>query len=522
MKNKTIKIIISVVLAALIIAGVIIGVIGCQNNDHNHSHESSTPETTGVVTEDETTGIETTVDTESDTETDTDVETAVDESSSSDTADAVTSDEEETTVDPVTTEETTTEETTVEETTVEETTMEEVTTVHEHSYVSKITKAATCTEEGEKTFTCECGESYKEKIAKADHKYTRKLTKDPTCTEKGLYTYTCSVCGKSYTENIPAQDHNWDEWVIIKQVSETEDGIQERTCERCGKKETKIIEKKEDLCPRDSNGLHWYQLYSVDTIPTETTEGKSTWKCGNCGKIITKTTPPQKKEDIQKYIKEWKDRYENNPEILNITGSEYSDGLNMRGYVIPKPYYCDKCDKAYPPLREPCFEPVKIDAQLRTVTKEATDTEKGTASLICSHCGHIIDTVTLQAKNSPYQYFYTHDEYVPHHWQVSVYKIYSECPDYDLKRDIVYFKFAKENPDLVLFSYFGFGDTRTNAESPIDITFLSDTLIRYEFINSYGVLISEEFDMNSLPKNYDFSVELTDWGIVVSKVTMGG
>ena len=37
-----------------------------------------------------------------------------------------------------------------------------------------------------------------------------KVTKEPTCTEKGVKTFTCS-CGDSYTEEIPALGHDWNE-----------------------------------------------------------------------------------------------------------------------------------------------------------------------------------------------------------------------------------------------------------------------------------------------------------------------
>lgn len=102
---------------------------------------------------------------------------------------------------------------------------------HKHSYAETITKEPTCTEKGEKTYTCDCGDSYAEEIpAKGhhfedgectdcgekdpdyhEHSYDEGVvTKEPTCTEKGEKTFTCSGCGHTYTEEIPAKDHNYE------------------------------------------------------------------------------------------------------------------------------------------------------------------------------------------------------------------------------------------------------------------------------------------------------------------------
>ena len=78
------------------------------------------------------------------------------------------------------------------------------TTKCSHSYSSEITKAATCKETGIKTYTCSiCGDSYTEEIPQlTTHSYTSKVTKTATCKESGIKTYTCSICGDSYTEKI--------------------------------------------------------------------------------------------------------------------------------------------------------------------------------------------------------------------------------------------------------------------------------------------------------------------------------
>ena len=76
---------------------------------------------------------------------------------------------------------------------------------HTHSYTSTVTKEATCGEDGIRTYTCSCGDSYTEAIpATGNHAYTSKVTKEPDVGVTGIKTYTCSVCGHTYTEEIPA------------------------------------------------------------------------------------------------------------------------------------------------------------------------------------------------------------------------------------------------------------------------------------------------------------------------------
>lgn len=119
---------------------------------------------------------------------------------------------------------------------------------HTHVFTGAVTAAATCTTDGVMTYTCECGkDTYTEVIPATNHANTEivnakdatcgaagytgdtycndckttiktgtaipatgahsydggVVTKEPTTTTVGERTYTCSVCGHSYTEEIP-------------------------------------------------------------------------------------------------------------------------------------------------------------------------------------------------------------------------------------------------------------------------------------------------------------------------------
>lgn len=149
---------------------------------------------------------------------------------------------------------------------------------HIHNYVGEVTKEPTCTEKGEKTYTCDCGDSYMEEIpAKGhhyengectdcgekdpshEHSYTETITKEPTCTEKGEKTYTCD-CGDSYTEEIPAKGHHF------------EDG----ECTDCGEKDPDYHK-------------HSY-TETVTKEPTCTEAGEKTYTC-DCGDSYTEEIP---------------------------------------------------------------------------------------------------------------------------------------------------------------------------------------------------------------------------------------
>ena len=67
--------------------------------------------------------------------------------------------------------------------------------------------------------------------------------KEPTCTEPGSETSVCpeAGCGKTFTREIPALGHSWDEGKVTKPATEAEDGVKTFTCTRCGETKTETI-----------------------------------------------------------------------------------------------------------------------------------------------------------------------------------------------------------------------------------------------------------------------------------------
>ncbi len=124
-------------------------------------------------------------------------------------------------------------------------------TEHVHSYTASVT-AATCTEAGVTTYTCSCGDSYTEEIAalghsydngyclncgEADpdsghtHDYTAVVTA-PGCESQGYTTYSC-VCGDSYVSDyVDATGHSYSS--VVTAATCTAQGYTTHTCSACG------------------------------------------------------------------------------------------------------------------------------------------------------------------------------------------------------------------------------------------------------------------------------------------------
>jgi len=167
-----------------------------------------------------------------------------------------------------------------------------------------VTKQPTHYEEGVKTYTCSvCSGTKTEAIAKTtehewsdwsdnnDGTHTRScrcnanetkdctydsgvVTEQPTHTEKGIKTYTCTVCGHTYTEDIPVlTDHAWGEWMINK-LDEANTHI--RYC----------------VCDESQTAPHNFDDGKVTTEATHTSKGVKTFTCTDgCGYSYTEEIP---------------------------------------------------------------------------------------------------------------------------------------------------------------------------------------------------------------------------------------
>ena len=140
--------------------------------------------------------------------------------------------------------------------------------------------------------------------------------KEPTCTEPGSETSVCpeAGCGKTFTREIPALGHSWDEGKVTKPATEAEDGVKTFTCTRCGETKTETIHSYKAVVTAPTCTEKGYTTHTcacgdsyVDTYvdalghawdngkvtkePTETETGVKTFTCTRCGETRTETIP---------------------------------------------------------------------------------------------------------------------------------------------------------------------------------------------------------------------------------------
>ena len=146
--------------------------------------------------------------------------------------------------------------------------------------------------------------------------------KEPTCTEPGSETSVCpeAGCGKTFTREIPALGHSWDEGKVTKPATEAETGVKTFTCTRCGETRTETmpviphVHSYKDVVTAPTCTEKGYTTHTcacgdsyVDTYvdalghawdngevtkePTETETGVKTFTCTRCGETKTETIP---------------------------------------------------------------------------------------------------------------------------------------------------------------------------------------------------------------------------------------
>ncbi len=100
----------------------------------------------------------------------------------------------------------------------------------EHNNATSVeTTPATCTEKGTLTYTCPCGESWTEDITALGHEYNEgEITVAPDCVTDGTWTKTCIRCPQTLEEPIPAMGHSY------------VDGV----CSNCGEAAPEVVSYK--------------------------------------------------------------------------------------------------------------------------------------------------------------------------------------------------------------------------------------------------------------------------------------
>lgn len=215
------------------------------------------------------------------------------------------------------------------------------------------------------------------------------VTKVPSCIEEGICLYTCTICGYSYTENIPTVEHKWGEWITTKEPTETEMGIQIRICAICNTEETAFLPVLDHV--------HKYEL--IVTEPTCTEDGYTIYKC-SCGDFYTDDIVPALGHTWSDWqiIKEPTDNETGKKlRVCNICKEEETEEIpnlsHIHEYkvVVTEPtctedgyttYECS-CGDSYTDDIVPALGHSWSDWQ---VIKEATESEAGIRKHVCNVC----------------------------------------------------------------------------------------------------------------------------------------
>ena len=90
--------------------------------------------------------------------------------------------------------------------------------------------------------------------------YFKTIVKNPTCVDTGIKEYVCLICGDIKQETIDALGHDYSsEWTIDVMPTDTSDGYKSHHCIRCGAKKdiTAISKNKIVTCEEEKNSANW-------------------------------------------------------------------------------------------------------------------------------------------------------------------------------------------------------------------------------------------------------------------------
>lgn len=153
----------------------------------------------------------------------------------------------------------------------------------QHSYTSEISTAATCTAPGVRTYTCSlCGNTYTEEIPQLDHVYTYETVTPPTCIDPGERKGVCSVCGAEVMEDLEPLGHDW------QPTSSTQTTYalpEDAACPDCGSTLFNSVLSQSSGsydCTCSSCGTEWIEQAVI-------TYGQTTYTCTRCGETYVET-----------------------------------------------------------------------------------------------------------------------------------------------------------------------------------------------------------------------------------------
>ncbi len=260
-----------------------------------------------------------------------------------------------------------------------------------HEYKESNRLNPTCTEKGYIVYTCSrinhngktvCGDSYTEDIPALGHQWDDGvITKAPTCTQAGTRLYTCTrnnnpaaniPCGQTRTESIPATGHSWSSWTTTKAATCTAAGTEERHCTHagCTEKETRSI---------PATGHSWSR-WTTTKAATCTVDGTQERHCTNSGCT------------------------EKESNTIPATGHNWSSWTTTKAATCPAAGTQERhCTNSGCTEKESNSIPATGHSYPEnwTIAKKATQNDEGLETKTCSICGNLISQAIPRLTPAP-------------------------------------------------------------------------------------------------------------------------
>ena len=169
------------------------------------------------------------------------------------------------------------------------------TAMTDHSPVKEFSIVPTCTTKGETVTACQfCGKEFERKVVGVIPHTYKGTTVPSTCTEQGSYTTACTVCGaidKANTYPLALADHKWVDVPAKPQVCGEDGYLAHKKCTACGalRDMNWNVIKAPVKDPMKAAAHDW--LVSNKIAATCTKTGKITYVCNYCAKTNSEVTP---------------------------------------------------------------------------------------------------------------------------------------------------------------------------------------------------------------------------------------
>ena len=235
-------------------------------------------------------------------------------------------------------------------------------TITDHQWNDSYTvdEEATCTQEGSESIHCAVCDAVKEGSVRATEKAAHSfgdwiMPENYSCTEGGTKRKICSSCGTVVSEDVPAADHQWNDFYTVDTEAKcSEDGSKSKHCANCN--------AITDVTVVPATG-HTFGEWEEVSASTCENEGLRQRTCDTCGFVESENLQPSGHDFEEEYT-------------VDVPATCTTDGSRSK--------HCRKCDAVKDSEVVPAAGHSYGDWR---IGREATCIEPGLKEKVCSGCG---------------------------------------------------------------------------------------------------------------------------------------